>query len=66
MACKEIGEGKRVEPELLGDNKIRPITGADAYTRKLESNRVNNEQILSLLERYSERRTFAETNLASP
>ncbi len=62
IACKEIGEGKREAPDLLGDIKIRPISAADAYTRKLESKRVNNEQILSLLKRYSERKTFAETN----
>jgi len=65
IACKEIGEGKRESPDLLGDIKIRPISAADAYTRKLESKRVNNEQILSLLRRYPERKTFPETNSAT-
>lgn len=55
VACKEIGEGKREAPELLGDVEIKPISAADAYVKKLESKRVNNNQIISLLERYSER-----------
>lgn len=61
VACKEIGEGKRSAPDLLGDIVIKPISAADAYDKKLESNQVHNEQILSLLERYSARRTFAES-----
>ena len=55
VACKEIGEGKREAPELLGGVEIKPISAADAYVKKLESKRVGNSQIISLLERYSER-----------
>jgi len=55
VACKEIGEGKREAPDLLGGIEIKPISAADAYVKKLESKRVNNGQIISLLERYSER-----------
>ena len=62
VACKEIGEGKRAAPELLGENIIKPILAADAYQKRLDSKRVNNAQILSLLQRYSERKTFAETH----
>lgn len=62
VACKEIGEGKRAVPELLGDVVIKPINAADAYVKKLESKRVNNEQIIALLGRYAARRTFRETN----
>jgi len=62
VACKEIGEGKRAAPELLGDNVIKPILAANAYQKKLDSKRVNNAQILSLLERYSARKAFAETH----
>jgi len=61
VACKEIGEGKRAAPELLGDIEIKPISASDAYVKKLESKRVNNGQIISLLERYSERKAFAQT-----
>jgi len=62
VACKEIGEGKRVAPEeLLGGAEIKPISAADAYVKKLESKRVNNGQIISLLERYSVRKTFGGT-----
>jgi glutamate--cysteine ligase catalytic subunit len=60
VACKEIGEGARAAPELLGDVVIKPINAADAYAKKLESKRVDNGQILSLLERYSARKQFGE------
>lgn len=55
VACKEIGEGKREAPELLGGIKIKPIEAADAYVKKLDSKRLENTQIMSLLERYSSR-----------
>ena len=61
VACKDIGEGKRPCPELLGNIEIKPISAGDAYVKKLESKRVNNGHIISLLERYSERKTFGET-----
>ena len=61
IACKEIGEGKRAVPELLGDVVIKPISAADAYVKKLESKRVNNEQIIALLGRYAARKTFRQT-----
>jgi glutamate--cysteine ligase catalytic subunit len=61
-ACQEIGEGTRTAPELLGDTIIKPILASDAYQKRLDSKRVNNAQILSLLERYSTRKTFAETH----
>ncbi len=61
VACKEIGEGKRAVPELLGDVAVKPISAADAYVKKLESKRVNNEQIIALLERYTVRKAFSET-----
>jgi len=57
IACKEIGEGKRKAPELLGDLEIEAIEPSDAYVKKLESGRVDNSQIISLLERYSARKT---------
>jgi hypothetical protein len=61
VACKEIGEGKRAVPELLGDVVVKPISAADAYVKKLESKRVNNEQIIALLGRYTARKAFSET-----
>lgn len=61
VACKEIGEGKRAAPELLGGVTIEPISAADAYVKKLDSKRVNNGDIISLLERYAARKTFAES-----
>lgn len=58
VACKEIGEGKRAAPDLLGDVEIKEISAADAYVKKLDSKRVGNGRIISLLERYSERKKF--------
>jgi len=59
VACKEIGEGKRHVPELLGELKIDPITTDDAYDKKLESKRVQNEELLCLLRRYTNRKAFS-------
>jgi len=61
VACKEIGEGKRACPEVLGNVEIKPISAGDAYVKKLDSKRVNNGYISSLLERYSARKTFGAT-----
>jgi glutamate--cysteine ligase catalytic subunit len=62
VACNEIGLGRRAAPELLGDMEIRPISATEAYVKKLDSKRVNNEQVISLLERYSSRKTFRGSN----
>jgi len=59
VACKEIGEGARHVPELLGDFKIKPISTADAYDKKLDSARVKNDEILKLLRRYTYRTSFS-------
>jgi len=56
VACKDIGEGRRAAPEILGGVKIKSISAADAYVKKLESKRVNDGQIISLLERYASRK----------
>jgi len=58
VACKEIGEGTRHVPELLGDIKIKPITTTGAFDTKLESKQMNNDQILDLLRRYTHRNSF--------
>lgn len=55
MTCRDIGEGKLHIPELLGDVNIKPITTEGAYKVKLNSKRVQNEQILDLLKRYTNR-----------
>ena len=55
IACKQIGEGKLHVPELLGDNYVKPITTEGAYDIKLDSKRVENEEILQLLRRYTRR-----------
>ena len=59
VACEEIGEGIRHVPELLGDLKIEPLTTASAYDKKLESKRVQNEDLLGLLRRYTNRKAFS-------
>lgn len=58
IACKQIGEGTLHIPELLGDFKIDPVTIDDAYDVKLESRRVHNSQVLDLLQRYTNRKSF--------
>lgn len=65
IACKDIGEGKRHEPELLGDFRITPIEREGAYDVKLDSKKVNNNCIVHLLRRYSRRRSFSESNYGS-
>ena len=66
IACKEIGEGKRHEPELLGAFEISPILKESAYDVKLDSKRVNNNHILELLRRYSNRKSFSQSNVFKP
>mmetsp|Transcript_48751 Transcript_48751/g.72410 ORF Transcript_48751/g.72410 Transcript_48751/m.72410 type:complete len:877 (+) Transcript_48751:64-2694(+) len=59
IACKEIGEGTRHEPDMLGDMKIREITKQGAYDVKLDSKRVQNDkELLDLLSRYTHRESF--------
>jgi hypothetical protein len=65
MACRDIGEGKRDVPELLGSVRIRPITPEGAYDVKLDSSRVQNHRILQLLQRYTKRRTFSYGNMTN-
>lgn len=57
--CKEIGEGKLHVPELLGNINIEPITTEGAYDVKLDSRRVQNDRVLDLLRRYTNRKSFS-------
>jgi hypothetical protein len=59
LACRDIGEGKLHIPELLGNVAIEQITADGAYETKLESARVQNEQLLGLLRRYTSRTAFS-------
>jgi hypothetical protein len=58
IACKEIGEGRRHEPSLLGDLRFTPISTAGAYDVKLDSQRVQNTILLEKLRRYTNRVAF--------
>eukprot|EP00978_Attheya_sp_CCMP212_P021837 scaffold64187_cov57-Attheya_sp.AAC.1 len=62
QACQEIGQGTRHVPEMMGEVHIKPITTAGAYDVKLESKRVKNESIVELLQRYSNRQSFATSH----
>ena len=62
QACKDIGEGTLHVPELLGEFKIDAITKDGAYDVKLDSKRVQNDRILELLQRYTNRKSFSEKN----
>jgi len=57
IACRDIGEGRLHVPELLGDITIEPITTEGAYDTKLDSRRVQNQRILQLLQRYTQRKS---------
>lgn len=57
IACRDIGEGKLHVPELLGDVTIELITTEGAYDTKLDSRRVQNQRILQLLQRYTQRKS---------
>lgn len=59
LACENIGTGKLHVPELLGDVRIKPISADGAYDVKLDSKRVQNDQILQLLRRYTGRKSFS-------
>lgn len=59
--CRDIGEGKIHIPELLGDYKIAPITTEGAYQVKLDSTRLQNERLLGLLNRYTNRTSAFES-----
>ena len=55
IACKEIGEGTRSAPELLGNINIEPITKVEAYDVKLAATRTRSGQVANLLKRYVDR-----------
>lgn len=58
VACKEIGEGTRECPEVLGDIKIKPLSMDTAWDQKLEGGTVQNQELLNLLKRYRKRNSF--------
>ena len=55
IACKEVGEGTRLAPELHGDMKIDPIIKVEAYDVKLDATRTQSAQVADLLKRYVDR-----------
>jgi len=64
VACKDIGEGTRHVPELLGDLRFDKITTEGAYDVKLDSKLVHSDdQLLELLKRYSGRISSTEKAL---
>jgi len=62
VACNEIGNGTRHEPDLLGDIHINPITTDGAYDVKLDAKKVENNDLVELLRRYSNRQSFSDTH----
>ena len=64
VACKEIGEGKRACPELLGTAVIEPITPDCAYPVELKGHITEDDRsslIQSLFSRASELQAFYAT-----
>lgn len=64
--CKDIGEGRLHVPELLGNVTIEEITPERAYEIKLDSTRVQNERLLGLLRRYTNRQSFSVEKISHP
>jgi len=62
VACNEIGEGTRHEPDLLGDIHIRPISTDGCYDVKLDAKKVENNDLVGLLSRYANRQSFSDTH----
>jgi len=60
IACKEIGEGTRHEPDLLGDMHVKPIKIDGAYDVKLNAKKVENGDLVQLLRRYADRQSFSD------
>jgi glutamate--cysteine ligase catalytic subunit len=59
--CRDVGEGKVHVPELLGDVVIDRVTPEGAYQVKLDSTRLQNERLLGLLHRYTNRTSVFES-----
>jgi glutamate--cysteine ligase catalytic subunit len=60
VACKEIGDGTRHESDLLGDMKINLLRKDGAYDIKLDATKVQNDRLLELLRRYTNRTSFSD------
>ena len=60
--CSDIGLGKVHIPELLGDLVFDEISAEGAYEVKLDSQKVQNDRILHLLQRYSSRKSFSSSS----
>lgn len=59
VACRDIGLGKLHIPELLGAMHIQEVSPEGAYQTKLDTARVQNEQLVGLLRRYANRKSFS-------
>jgi hypothetical protein len=59
IACRDIGLGKLHVPELLGSIHIKEVSQDGAYETKLDTARVQNEQLVGLLRRYASRKAFS-------
>lgn len=59
VACRDIGLGKLHVPELLDNIRIKEVSAEGAYETKLETGRVQNEQLIGLLRRYANRKAFS-------
>lgn len=65
VACQEIGEGKRHEPDLTGDVVIEPVTVQGVYDKKLDSGRIKDDRLTALLRRYTKRADFGASGRKS-
>mmetsp|Transcript_4773 Transcript_4773/g.7223 ORF Transcript_4773/g.7223 Transcript_4773/m.7223 type:complete len:774 (+) Transcript_4773:57-2378(+) len=66
IACKEIGEGHRDCPELLGDLRVRPVLPETGYDVRLDSSKVSRKAAIDLISKYTNRNSWNEKNLPLP
>ena len=62
VACNDIGKGTRHEPDLHGDIHINPFTTDGAFDVKLDAKKVENNYLVKLLCRYTNRQSFFDTH----
>lgn len=66
MACKDIGEGRRPCPELLGNLPVRRVEPESGYDVPLASERVQDDTRKELIAKYAHRSEWDENGLRRP
>lgn len=58
-ACRDIGDGSRSVPELLGPHsRVKPVLAEDAYDVALQTTKIATDRRIELVESYFQRMSF--------